>query len=416
MQMMDFLEPLSKFLLIPLTLVFIFPMRYGRKQSILLTIVYSIVSIVILESLTRQIFIRGWSYHTFIVGIFAAALLWSVMFVKETWQLTVPYICFLITFMVSSRILSERLTHIQSLAILIAFTLLALASLLMVYYHADQFSCITRSQYIIMLLTPLATFISLNLWRAVASRGYFNTRLFLWVALCHYAMNLLLYFLMMSAIMEYRNVVEMSIQKQIREMELEEQRINRGLVEQCYYIRHQFKNVCMHWQQLLRKGHYDVLMKALEHYIGEDLSYNEMVSTGNHLVNVFLSEKIREAQSEGIRIYTRILLSENMGVSEDDLIVMLSCLLRDACAEERRLTKEMREIQIEMHVDKGIMEIKLRCRKDNEHNNPETGWQKERLAGSVWREISIVHSIVRKYQGCLRTSQDHDYEIAWIVL
>ncbi|NWO20459.1 sensor histidine kinase [Oribacterium sp. oral taxon 102] len=414
--MLRFLEPVSKYLFLLLTLFYVLPCRSTRTRGLIRTVVYASLSMSGIFYLTTLPALSRISYWVFLFGMFTASLLWVLLFAPQSLRLSFPYILFLINSVITVRVFTEQLLPFHW-AMLLAIPLLLLTSILMIHHSISELSFLTGSQYLILLVSPLIAFLSFSLWQQLAAAGALHNPALLLVSVCHFFMNYLFFYLVMMTVQEHQQIIRMGITAQKREMELREQRLNRGLVEQCHYIRHQFRNVCRHWRRLLEKQHYAVLEAALDKYIGEELSHNELLSTGNHQVNVLLSEKMREARVDGIQVVTRTLLHTELAVSDDDLCMILSCLIDNALEAERLEPAENREIQIDMSAAHSILQLILRNKVSTNvlERNPAlyTTKKDSRFHGFGLR---IVRDLIRKYDGDIRFSMDNGYFTVRVVV
>ena len=161
-------------------------------------------------------------------------------------------------------------------------------------------------------------------------------------------------------------------------------------------------------QVLLKEKRYGELEKLITNYAGEKLEHNELINTGNHMVNVILSQKIREARLYDINIVTKVLLNETLPLSDDEIGTILSNLIDNAIEASKK--EPEKDIRIEINSVKDFIQImvKNKVSYDILEKNPYLRTTKEdaRFHGIG---LSIIKEIVKQHNGKLEYRMNGGY-------
>ena len=410
--MWEIIEPVTKYLFMLFALQSILPNRFNRAAETAGTFLYGVTVMVIINKITKLPSLMLYSYFIFLTLLLFTALLWAAVFTKDSLKLALPYICFYINFILCIRVFSESITNSNLLSMGIAVLFLAMTNLFFYKNRITELVYVTRTQYGVFLVSACALFVSYELWREFFS---IEPNRMLWAAPCHYCMNLLMLYLVTTTVREYQEVIQLGVISKKREAELAEIDVHAGLVQQCYYIRHEFKNICFHMQVLLKEKKYEELDKLIAKYAGEKLEYHDVVNTGNRLVDALLSQKIREARMHGINIVTKVLLSEALPLSDEEVSTVLTNLIDNAMEASEKETD--RDIRVEMTSAKGLLQVTVRNKVsyDVMEKNPDLRTTK-REARFHGIGLSIIRDVVKRHNGKMEYGMNGDYFVVNLYL
>ena len=391
------IEPVIKYLFLLFALRSVLPSQVKKKKEIAGTLFYGTVVMAGIEWVTGRPFVMPYSYGVYLILMFVTALLWVSINRGNCIRLALPYICFYTNFIVCIRVFSESMTGTDWRSTAVAVLMLTLTNLFFHKNRMTELTYVTKTQYMVTLVSPAMLFISYEFWRIYS---HLQMSELIWVALFHYCMNLLMLHLVATSVREYQEVVRLGLISKKREFELAEQNIGVGLVRQYSFIRHEFKNICFRMQVLLKEKRYEELENLITHYTGEKLEYNELINTGKHMVNIILSQKIREARLFDINIVTKVLLNETLPLSDDELGTILSNLIDNAIEASKKETEK--DIRIEMNSVKDFIQIMVKNKVgyDVLEKNPylKTTKEEARFHGIG---LSIIREIVQQHNGKL---------------
>lgn len=404
--MWNAVEPVIKYIYLLFALKSILTNKWDKnKMEVVRLFLYGIVVMAGIEWITQLTFVAKHSYFVFLILMLLGTLFWVFITNRNCIKLALPYICFYINFIVCIRVFSESVMGTGLESTVIAVLMLSLINLFFSKNRIMELTYVTKTQYMIILAAPGMLFISYEFWRIY---GRLQLAELKWVALCHYCLNLLMVYLVTATVREYQEVIRLGIISKKREFELAEQRINAGLVREYGFIRHEFKNICFRMQVLLKEKRYGELEKLITNYAGEKLEHNELINTGNHMVNVILSQKIREARLYDINIVTKVLLNETLPLSDDEIGTILSNLIDNAIEASKK--EPEKDIRIEINSVKDFIQImvKNKVSYDILEKNPYLRTTKEdaRFHGIG---LSIIKEIVKQHNGKLEYRMNGGY-------
>lgn len=399
--MWGLVEPVSKYLLILMTLLSVLPGRFDRKTEAGATLVWGVAVMTVIYRITKMPQIGVYSYAVFLALLFSTALIWGRIFCRAGVREILPWLFFLINAIVFSRGLADSLTSkilgdgYSFVSVLLGAVFLGAACGFMILHRFEELNYVPRTQYILVLLSAGAAFLSYQLW--LLELGM-NLRNMVWIALFHSGINLLLFYLMSMVIREQWQMMRLSVTNRKHEMELAQIHANEEMVRQCYEIRHELKNTCFQMQVMLKNKEYERLGLFLERYVGEKFEYNESIHSGNRLVDAILSQKIREARTNQIPVMTRISLRDSLPLTEDELSAVLLNLLDNAI--EAECHEKDREIQVEMDADRGMAHIQVKNKVSFDVLGQNPGLRTTKRDGQIHGiGLQVVREIAARRQG-----------------
>lgn len=413
------IEPIVKYLFLLFMLKSLLLNRYKNISMIVLTLFYGTVVMVLIYKITVLPVLKTYSYYTFLLLMFLTAAIWAILFLSSSIKLVLPYLLFYMNCIVCIRVFSDAFPsflhskmNIAGSSLCISVILLSFTNFIFIKNRILESTYITNRQYGMVLFYPCITFASYEVWRIY---GTWVPAALVWIALCHYIINLLMLTLISMTIRDYRQIIRLSIMNKKQEIEIAEIKNNAELVQQCHRIRHEFKNVCFYMQIMLKESNYKKLEAFLSKYIGENLSYNKNINTGSHLIDMILCQKMEEARLNGIPISAKVKINSAFTIEENEICTVLINLLDNAIETSK---KEMdSDICIELNVVKSFMAItvKNRVSYDVLAINPLLRTTKGN-AEFHGIGMSVIRDIVKKHKGKLEFYMKDKYFIVNIFL
>lgn len=123
--------------------------------------------------------------------------------------------------------------------------------------------------------------------------------------------------------------------------------------------RHELKNKYFYIQTLVHEKKFEQLEDYLNHAIGKKLSSFEEIQTGNTLMDYILNQKIQTCRKNNIKVFSEILIPEQLNISEDTLCTILLNLLDNA------ITASLHEPDADIHISIRCVQKYLVCKIKN---------------------------------------------------
>ena len=179
--------------------------------------------------------------------------------------------------------------------------------------------------------------------------------------------------------------------------------------------RHELKNNYFYIYTLLQQEHYTELTAYLENALGNNLPLYIDIKTGHTLVDLVISQAMREAKKHNIPIMVDAVLPKTLTLQNEDISALLLNLLNNAIEASQKEVGS--DIQLTMKVVKNYLTIRTKntCTTDILHTNPSLlstkANKKDHGIG-----LHIIRSIVNRYEGMIDFSMEGPYFIVTIML
>ncbi len=167
-------------------------------------------------------------------------------------------------------------------------------------------------------------------------------------------------------------------------------------------FRHDYKNHIHGMRHLLADGKYEELAWYLEELDNSQWINTKVVDVGNDFVNAILSDYIRKAEADHIKINVSGIIPENVHITDMDWSVILSNGIDNAIEAVQTLTEAKRNICIEFKTWNNKLIIEM---KNNYNQPPKTlGTTIKTIKSDAENHgmgIKNIRSTVEKYHGNL---------------
>ncbi|HHV13373.1 MAG TPA: GHKL domain-containing protein [Clostridiales bacterium] len=191
------------------------------------------------------------------------------------------------------------------------------------------------------------------------SGGLSNTLLIFSISFL-FIINIITFTLFDSLIVSFEYQMEKKMLMQQNNYYESQFELMKRISETTRAFRHDFMNHLTVIQSLIQKDE----KKTLEEYLSElqqvYRKQKEYVRTGNVVVDSILNCKLQEAEMHKIPVTYDINIPDEMNFSTFDITIILSNLLDNAMKASLEIDKDMRNINIVIRVDKGVLRITIK--------------------------------------------------------
>lgn len=165
-------------------------------------------------------------------------------------------------------------------------------------------------------------------------------------------------------------------------------------------MRHELKNNYFLIESMLLEKRYEEAQRFLHEKIGPRLEEKELVATGNHFIDLLLSQKVNEARLKEIPVELNVLLPDQLSINQEMLCGLLFNLWDNAIEASSNVADP--GICFSMRKVKGYIEIEIRNKivRSVLANNPNLNTTKSE-AESHGIGMGIIRQIVQRYDGNL---------------
>lgn len=170
--------------------------------------------------------------------------------------------------------------------------------------------------------------------------------------------------------------------------------------------RHDYKNHLQVMKAYLDMGEYQELSDYITHLDRELTQIDQMIKTGNVMLDAVLNSKISLAQSRKIGVNAKVVLPQTLSVSEYDLCVILGNLLDNAiegCESQKEGETRFMRVYI------GVLKEQLYLSVTNSHGTgirKENGRYRSTKAPDRGLGVLSIDHIVSGYKGYVNRQND----------
>ncbi|MBD5460265.1 MAG: GHKL domain-containing protein [Lachnospiraceae bacterium] len=170
--------------------------------------------------------------------------------------------------------------------------------------------------------------------------------------------------------------------------------------------RHNYKNHLQVMKAHLDMGEYQELSDYITHLNQELTQIEQMIRTGNVMLDAILNSKISLARTRGIEVNAKVVLPQKLSVTEYDLCVILGNLLDNAIEGcESQAEGETRFMRIYI----GVLKEQLYLSVTNSHSikiRKENGRYRSTKAADRGLGVLSIDHIVSGYKGYVNRQND----------
>ena len=305
----------------------IFGWKYERKRMIryagAAVLCYSVLNAaVIMSSSVFGIFSERLRFVCYVVLIVLAGFLFSVCCLKGQKQQFLVTVLFFKSCVLFVSVLYKSMEEYwlklignaffaSVILYLLGVVLICLSAWLCKKMTYPIHTRISSAYWRISSLTPI---VLIMLWIAVDMQTdrIFHVMIYINALLMAVSFSSYALFIRLAREMEHQMDLELANQSlsfQVRQIDN-----TKALIEQTRTVRHELKNNYFYLETLLREEKYDEMQKFFDETVWPYFDGNQSVSTGNHLVDMILSQKVEESGDQGIPIVLDIQIPEDLKV------------------------------------------------------------------------------------------------------
>lgn len=272
---------------------------------------------------------------------------------------------------------------------------------------------LTRSQSIALVFSPLSFFVLLQLADPSVSVPY---NVFITIASLLILINLpIMYYLYVTIGAQYESKAQIGKALAETSNQLTRYRYTILIEEQAKKERHELKNNYFYIQALLHEKKYEQLEKYLSDHIGDLEDAPSGIQTNNVLIDHILNTKIEAARKHNIKIYTEVLIPEELAINEQYFCTILLNLLDNAI--EASMKEKDPDIQIIINTKNNnlICCVKNRVSTNIFENNPEFKTTKKDKKNHGLG-IKIIKNRVKLLNGMYDKTIQDNYFISTVII
>ena len=178
----------------------------------------------------------------------------------------------------------------------------------------------------------------------------------------------------------------------------------KALQEECERIQYTRENIYEQIEEYLNRGEYNNIVNYIDEKI-PSFGEGDLFISGNHVIDVVLSQKIFRAGKEGIHISCDIQLQELRTIHETDMNVLLSNLLDNAIEavtiwKRKNVCNAIIGLRLKKHNDYLLISEENPCVQDDSDYNQILNTSKEQ-ADIHGIGMKSMKRVVEKYNGSM---------------
>ncbi|MEG0309724.1 MAG: GHKL domain-containing protein [Eubacterium sp.] len=213
-----------------------------------------------------------------------------------------------------------------------------------------------------------------------------------------------------------REKKELNLKNQLLERLLEQQIGYYERIEQMHQelrvFRHDMKNHYLCIDALLRGKNYDKASEYLESmtntFINETADQSNMVTTGNPIFDVLMTEKIKQAMDKNIFVSKKFQIKEKLNVSNVDWCIIIGNSMDNAIEACEYLKESERWINIQIMTKGNILNCSITNATDGNLVKNESFYEtRKQNTNNHGLGLKNIASIVEKYKGVLEVNHEN---------
>lgn len=241
------------------------------------------------------------------------------------------------------------------------------------------------------------------LWKAVAAPLMFIMLL------------LASHYLFMSLAAELERQMRLKLENQSMAFQIRQMDSVKELLEHVREARHELKNNYFLIKSLLEQQRYDEISQQLDEIIQTDLERDDLVSTGNQLIDMILAQKKGEARQRNIPLRFDVLLPGQLELQPQMLCSLLFNLLDNAIEASDQVSTP--DVYCDIHMVKGYLCVEVRNRVDASVLGGNPGLLTSKPdKDSHGIGLRLIRQIVRRCDGMLEIFEEGGYFVVRAML
>lgn len=269
--------------------------------------------------------------------------------------------------------------------------------------------------WLAMLAIILVDFMIVVPLRSTASETTLSKTLVILLICNSLIVIIMLYYLFSKLTKEYEEKSDYMLVKQQLNMQKSHMKESAEMYQNLRRIRHELKNHIFCMKLMLEEKKYEELQEYFMDLYCNEYTVNDMVDTGNTLVNSVLNQKMSYAKSKGIEAQAQTFIPEQLNVKDSELCAILANLLDNAIEACSSLSDP--QIEIELKVVKNYLAIVIKntVPKSVLKENPELHTTKQDRENHGFG-LKVIRNVAQKYDGLTSFSEEDGYFVASVML
>lgn len=269
---------------------------------------------------------------------------------------------------------------------------------------------LSQVYWVLMNVAPVMLMVLVTLWAGVRQGDNF-----LFMGVCLFVMDLTIYCLHVRMIAEMEEQIGLELTNQNLSFQIRQMDNVQVMLENTRQMRHEQKSHYFLIESLIREGKNEEALDYIHQVIEPAFAKAELVSTGNHFVDMVLSQKVAEARQRSIPVALNVLLPPKLEMNQQMLCSLLFNLWDNALEASAKVAQP--DIRFSMREDGGYLKISIRNRVEGSvlQQNPNLRTTKQD-ARSHGIGMSMIRSVVSQYNGHMKLTEEEGYFVVTLML
>lgn len=225
-------------------------------------------------------------------------------------------------------------------------------------------------------------------------------------------------------VIQYENVQEMlrlqknnELLKEQKKSYLYQYEQNQKNVESIKKIKHNIKNDYISEMIMLENKEYDKLQALYKQKVDSVENISSISNSGNNVFDTIINYKLSEIKRDNIKFDTNIAIPKELGIKDEDIILVLGNLLDNVSEALAKCKVENRYAKLNVLHDKGMLYIET-CNTYNKVKKDKDGNIISSKKDADWHGIGLkaIEDIVKKYNGDMVITDDDNYFTVKIIM
>ncbi len=271
-------------------------------------------------------------------------------------------------------------------------------------------SNLSYSYWVTISITPVIMMILTGLWAGQKQGSHF-----LATGIVLLTLDVLIYLLFMRLMKEMQTQVKLALDNQTLAFQIRQMDNVKVMLENTRAARHELRNNYFLIESMIREEKYNDALEYLHKVVEPSFARNETVSTGNHFVDMLLSQKVDECRQRNVPTALNVLLPPEIAINQQMLCSLIFNLWDNAIEASESVADP--DIRFSMHEVKGYLAIEIRNKIEKSvlADNPKLRTSK-RDSNNHGIGIKMIRQVVRYCNGDLQIFEENEHFVVSILL
>ncbi len=271
-------------------------------------------------------------------------------------------------------------------------------------------SNLSYSYWATISVTPVIMMVLTGLWAGEKQGNHF-----LATGIVLLTMDVLIYLLFMRLMKEMQTQVKLALDNQTLAFQIRQMDNVKVMLENTRAARHELRNNYFLIESMIREEKYNDALEYLHKVVEPSFARNETISTGNHFVDMLLSQKVDECRQRNVPTALNVLLPPKIAINQQMLCSLIFNLWDNAIEASEKV--ENPDIRFSMHEVKGYLAIEIRNKIEKSvlADNPKLHTSK-RDNDNHGIGIKMIRQVVEYCDGDLQIFEENEHFVVSILL